>query len=149
MSIPDDLIVNYFNYATMVTPDEIEKLKTELATGVNPKFIKQRLAREIVGLYHGSDVAVSSEEEFNKIFSQREIPTDIAEYKISGEIWIVKLLTDSGMTESNSEARRMIKQGAVYIDNEKVVDENLILNFSGEKVIKVGKRKFVKVVVGQ
>jgi tyrosyl-tRNA synthetase len=145
MSIPDDLIVNYFNYATMLSPDDIEKLKNELANGVNPKFIKQRLAREIVGIYHGSEIAQSAEDEFNRVFSQRDIPTDIAEHKITGEIWIVKLLTDSGMTESNSEARRMIKSGAVYIDNEKVTDENLILIPSGEKVIKVGKRKFVKV----
>jgi tyrosyl-tRNA synthetase len=147
MSIPDNLIINYFNYATKISPDEIASLKKELDSGVNPKFIKQRLAREIVGLYHGVAVANEAEEEFNRIFSQKEIPTEIEEYHLKEDnVWIVKLLTESGLTASNGEARRMIKQGAVSIDSEKVVDENLVLTFKGEKIIKVGKRRFIKVI---
>ena len=147
MSIPDDLIINYFNHATMLTPAEIDSLNNELKQGKNPKFIKQRLAREIVGIYHGEKTAQEAEEEFNKIFSQRDIPTDIQEYKITeNPIWIVKLLTESGLTESNSESRRMLRQGSVYIDNEKITDENMKLSVECDKVVKVGKRKFVRVI---
>ena len=70
MSIPDNLILNYFNYATNITMEEIKAISEELKSGSNPKFIKQRLAREIVTLYHGDSVAGEAEEEFNKIFSQ-------------------------------------------------------------------------------
>ena len=149
MSIPDNLIINYFNYATTVHPDEIQQIKSELESGAHPKYIKQRLAREIVALYHGNDSAKEAEEEFNRVFSQKEIPTDIEEYTYTEDkIWIVKLLTDAGLTSSNGEARRMIKQGAVSIDGEKITDENMSYHFTEDKVIKVGKRKFKKIIKG-
>jgi len=147
MSIPDDLILNYFSYATMCSPDEIDAIKSELTGGTNPKHLKQRLAREIVTLYHGKESALQAEEEFNKVFSSRELPSEIEDFAVYvPEMWIVKLLTDSGMTESNSEARRLIRQGAVYVDNEKVIDEALILTIEHPKIVKVGKRKFMRVV---
>lgn len=149
MSIPDNLILNYFNYATKVDPDEIESIKKELESGANPKYIKQRLAREIVSLYHGSDEGLKAEEEFNKVFSQKEIPTDIEEYSVpQSPVWIIKLLTDSGLCSSGGEARRMIKQGAVSINNEKITDENLQLEITSEQIVKVGKRKFLKLTRG-
>ena len=147
MSIPDNLIINYFNYATKLSPDEIESIKKELESGINPKIIKQRLAREIVSLYHGEQIGREAEEEFDKVFSQKEVPTDIETYTLKEEsIWLVKLLTDTGMTASNGEARRMIKQGAVSIDSEKIIDEEYVYGFMEEKVVKVGKRKFLRVV---
>lgn len=149
MSIPDALIINYFNYATKVDPDEIASIKKELESGANPKFIKQRLAREIVSLYHGEEAGKNADEEFNRVFSQKEIPTDIETATITeSPIWIVKLLTDYQLCASGSEARRMIKQGAVSIDNEKVNDDNLQLNIEKEMIIKVGKRKFLKCIRG-
>ena len=102
---------------------------------------------EIVSLYHGEQAGLDAEEEFDKIFSQRDIPTDIETYKLKeNSVWLVKLLTDTGMTASNGEARRMIKQGAVTIDSEKITDEEYVYGFKDERVIKVGKRKFLKVV---
>ncbi|MCK9329988.1 MAG: tyrosine--tRNA ligase [Candidatus Cloacimonetes bacterium] len=149
MSIPDNLIINYFNYATKVHPDEISQIKKDLETGAHPKYIKQRLAREIVALYHGEDISKEAEEEFNRVFSQKEIPTDIEEYIYSDkEVWIVKLLTDAGLTNSNGEARRMIKQGAVSINGDKITDENMMYQYKEDKVIKVGKRKFKKIIKG-
>ncbi|HOQ81022.1 MAG TPA: tyrosine--tRNA ligase [Candidatus Cloacimonadota bacterium] len=149
MSIPDSLIMNYFNYATKVDPDEIEKIKEELVSGVNPKFIKQRLAREIVSLYHGEEEALKAEEEFNRVFSQKELPTEIDSYLCSeSPIWIIKLLTDAKLCASSSEARRMIKQGAVSIDNAKISDENLQLDIEDGAIIKVGKRRFIKLQRG-
>lgn len=149
MSIPDNLILNYFNYATKVDPDEINKIKEDIDSGANPKYIKQRLAREIVSLYHGEEIAQNAENEFNKIFSQKEIPTDIETLILTEmPVWIIKLLTDSKLCTSSSEARRMIKQGAVSLNNEKITDENLQLEISEEVVIKVGKRKFLKLIKG-
>ncbi len=149
MSIPDNLILNYFNYATKVDPDEINKIKEDIDSGANPKYIKQRLAREIVSLYHGEEIAQNAENEFNKIFSQKEIPTDIETLILTEmPVWIIKLLTDSKLCTSSSEARRMIKQGAVSLNNEKIIDENLQLEISEEVVIKVGKRKFLKLIKG-
>ncbi len=149
MSIPDSLILNYFNYATKTDPDEIEKIKNELESGANPKYIKQRLAKDIVALYHGDDVAQDAEDEFNKVFSQKEIPTDIQTWQSQDNpVWIVKLLTDSKLCASGSEARRMIKQGAVSLNNEKISDDNLQLDIQDEMIIKVGKRKFLKLIRG-
>lgn len=145
MSIPDNLIINYFNYATKLDPDEIKKFEKQLQDEkVNPKNIKQRLAREIVSLYHGEDEAQKAEENFNQIFSQKNLPDEIPEYEISEPVWIVKLLTDSGLCKSNGEARRMIKQNAVSLDNEKLKSANL--DIDKDVTIKVGKRRFLRVI---
>ena len=145
MSIPDELIINYFNYATKVSPDEIEKIEKQLKNDeINPKIVKQRLAREIVSLYHGEDVAISAEEEFNLIFKKKDIPDDIPEFNISGATKIIDILTQSKTCASGGEARRMIKQNAVSIDSKKITD--IFQEITEECVIKVGKRRFVKVI---
>lgn len=145
MSIPDELIINYFNYATKVSPDEIEKIEKQLKNDeINPKIIKQRLAREIVSLYHGEDVAISAEDEFNLIFKKKDIPDDIPEFNISGATKIIDILTQSKTCASGGEARRMIKQNAVSIDGKKITD--IFQEITEECVIKVGKRRFVKVI---
>ena len=145
MSIPDELIINYFNYATTVAPEEIEKIEKQLANDeINPKIIKQRLAREIVALYHGEEIAKLAEEEFNLIFKKKDIPDDIPEFKISGSMKIIDILVQSKTCTSGGEARRMIKQNAVSIDSEKVKD--IFAEVDKEVTIKVGKRRFLKVV---
>lgn len=144
MSIPDELMINYFNYATKVFPDEIKKIEKQLKNDeVNPKIIKQLLAREIVTLYHGKETAKLAEEEFNLIFKKKDIPDDIPEYIISDSTKIVDILAKSNTCKSGGEARRMIKQNAVTIDGEKITD--IFHEISDECVIKVGKRRFVKV----
>jgi len=145
MSIPDELIINYFNYATKVAPEEIEKIKKQLANDeINPKIIKQRLAREIVALYHNDKAAKLAEEEFNLIFKKKDIPDDIPEFKISGSMKIIDILAQSKTCASGGEARRMIKQNAVTIDGKKITD--IFQEITDECVIKVGKRRFVKIV---
>jgi len=145
MSIPDELIINYFNYATKVTPEEIEKIEKQLANDeINPKIIKQRLAREIVALYHGEEIAKLAEEEFNLIFKKKDIPDDIPEFKISGSMKIIDILVQSKTCTSGGEARRMIKQNAVTIDGMKITD--IFYEIADKCVIKVGKRRFLKVV---
>ena len=144
MSIPDELIINYFNYATKVAPEEIEKIEKQLKNDeINPKIIKQRLAREIVALYHGDKTAELAEEEFNLIFKKKDIPEDIPEFKISGSMKIIDILAQSKTCASGGEARRMIKQNAVTIDGKKITD--IFHEITDECVIKVGKRRFVKV----
>ncbi len=147
MSIPDNCILNYFNYATKVSPEEIEEIKKELESGeVNPKVIKQRLAREVVQMYHGEEKAQIAEAEFNRIFSQKDVPTDMPQFPVDGAIWIVKLLTETNMCKTSGEARRLIKQGAVKIDDTKVTNSDLELRVESEMVVKVGKRRFLKVI---
>ena len=144
MSIPDELIINYFNYATKVTPDEIEKIEKQLKNDeINPKIVKQRLAREIVALYHGDEAAKLAEEEFNLIFKKKDIPDDIPEFEISGSTKIIDILAQSKTCASGGEARRMIKQNAVTIDGMKITD--IFHEITDGCVIKVGKRRFVKV----
>ena len=145
MSIPDELIINYFNYATKVAPEEIEKIEKQLKNDeINPKIIKQRLAREIVALYHGEETAKLAEEEFNLIFKKKDIPDDIPEFKISGATKIIDILAQSKICASGGEARRMIKQNAVSIDGNKITD--IFQEITEECVIKVGKRRFIKVI---
>jgi len=147
MSIPDNLIMNYFEYATLSSQEELFTIKNDLNNGVNPKYLKQKLAKEIVSLYHGDKISEEAESEFNRVFSKKEIPTDISSFVLKEKkIWIVKLLTEAALTTSNSEARRFIQQGAVSIDNEKITDENMLYEKEGAHIIKVGKRKFIKIV---
>ncbi len=145
MSIPDDLIINYFNYATKTSPDEIASIQEQMKEGkVNPKIIKQRLAREVVALYHGDEAALQAEEEFNLIFSKKEIPDDVPEFKLPGKMKIIDILVQSNTCSSGGEARRMIKQNAVSLDGDKITD--IFAEIFSEGVIKVGKRRFLKLI---
>ena len=145
MSIPDELIINYFNYATKLNPDEIEAIEKQLKSGeVNPKIIKQRLAREIVTMYHGAEEAVKAEEAFNLIFSKKEIPDDMPIYKLPSKQAITDVLVDAGLCKTKGEVKRLIKQNAISIENEKIKD--IFFEIEDEAIIKVGKRRFLKIV---
>lgn len=145
MSIPDALILNYFNYATKLDPDEIEKIKKELASGTNPMIYKKMLAREVVKLYHGEEAGIEAQEAFEKVFSKKEIPDDIPVLRISEDkVKMIKLLVDNQLCVSNSEAKRMIIQNAVTVNGEKWADVEGELQIKDGIVIKVGKRKFLQ-----
>ncbi|MFC1555524.1 tyrosine--tRNA ligase [candidate division KSB1 bacterium] len=149
MSIADELIYRYFLLGTRVSKQELGKIEEKLKDStINPMDLKRQLAREIISQYHSADLADVAENEFNRVFKQKEIPTDIEEYALMDEqpVWIVKLLTDSGLIASNSDARRMIRQGAVSLDGEKITDENMQLTITSGAVLKAGKRKFKKIV---
>ncbi|MCJ7498555.1 MAG: tyrosine--tRNA ligase, partial [candidate division Zixibacteria bacterium] len=150
MSIPDDLIYHYFELLTDTPEDEIKKIKKDIEKKeVNPMSWKKILGFELVKLYHNQKEAEKAQAEFEKVFSKKELPEKIEVFKLKSEqpeIWIVKLLTETNLCSSSSEARRLIKQGGVYIDNQRVEDENLQVKIKGEKLLKVGKRKFLKVV---
>lgn len=150
LSISDDMIYKYFLLATRITASELEALKDDLAdTGINPMDIKRKLARDIVTMYHSESAALEAEKEFNRVFKQKEQPVDIEEFKLVGTepVWIVKLLTDTGMVKTNGEGRRLIRQGAVSLNGEKITDENAELNIETGSILKAGKRKFMKIIV--
>lgn len=147
MSIPDSLIVNYFELATNVPLEEIETIKQLLKEGENPRNLKVRLAKEIVTLYHDSKAASDAEKEFIEIFANKGIPEDIETKTLKEkEYGLIDLLAETGLTTSKSEARRLIEGGGVKIDEEKISDIKAVINISKERLIQAGKRKFLKVI---
>jgi tyrosyl-tRNA synthetase len=154
MSIPDELIIRYFELVTDTHPDEIEKMKQQMKNNkVNPRDLKMGLAREIVTLYHGQDAAVKAEEHFKSVFQKGALPEEIEEASINsselteGKIWIAKLLTLTGLAPSNSEARRLLTQGSVKINEEKLQQANVDIEVKDGDIIQVGKRKYVKIKI--
>lgn len=147
MSIPDSLILRYFRLCTNYSDEEIKKIERALKEGMNPMDMKAKLAYEIVKMYHSEREARIAQEEFNHIFRKGELPEKIPIYQIKDKkIWIVKLLSDSGLTKTRNEARRLIQQGGVKIDNETVKDTNAEIQINKEMVLKVGKRRFLKII---
>lgn len=141
MSIDDSLIVKYFEYATRLPLEEVAKLEGEMKNGSNPRDIKKRLGLEIVTLYHGADAAKSAQAEWEKVFSNKEKPTDIEEMSVESKN-IVDALVETKLTPSKSEAKRLIAQNGVRVD-DKTADEDTPVH-SGN-LIQVGKRKFVRI----
>lgn len=148
LSIPDELIYNYYEIATDITSEELSSIKIKLDDqSVNPRNIKRSLARKFVEMYHSAEAAKNAEVEFDKIFINKGIPDDIPELKIeSSEIEIIDLITIANFAPSRGEARRLIVQGGVSIDNEKITDPKHIIQVLDGMVLKVGKRKFIKLL---
>lgn len=148
MSIPDHLIEKYFELTTDVADEELQKIGEQLKRNdINPSVLKRRLAREIIAIYHSAAAGDEAEASFDKIFKQKEVPDDIPVYHVrASAIGLVKVLTASRLVGSGNEARRQIEQGAVSVNGERINDEKTMLNVEGECVIKVGKRRFLKVV---
>lgn len=146
MSIPDNLIMNYYSYATTCDADHLARVKSELESGTNPMILKKALAREIVKLYHGEEEAEKAQTGFETLFSKREIPEEIPEYVVNeNEIKIVQLLVQSGLCSSNGEAKRLIKGGGVSLDGKKIIDFDASIAATEGSVLRAGKRKFIKI----
>lgn len=123
MSIPDTLIMNYFELATELPASEIAGIKKELSGGTNPRDAKMRLAREIVAIYHSKEDAEKSEEIFIKTFQKKETPDEVLEIEVADGVLVAdEVLVSIGGAKSKSEARRLIEQGGVKIDG-KIVDD--------------------------
>ncbi len=143
MSIPDNLIFEYFELVTRVPLIEIEKLR-KLKT--NPKNLKSKLAKEIVRMYHGEKEAGKAEKEFNKVFKNKELPSDIPEIKIKeAKLDILDLLLKTKLVSSKTEARRLIEQGAVRIDSKIQKDWQAEITINPCLIIQIGKRRFAKI----
>lgn len=148
MSIPDTLIYRYFELCTKLSKEELQKIKSDLEGGIeNPGKIKRKLGHELVKMYYDSETADKAEEEFDNVFKKGKNPEDIPEITLRvDKMKITELLTHTKMTDSNSNSRRMIEQGGVSINGKKVTDVNLLIDISNGMIIKVGKRKFVKIL---
>ncbi|WP_375804196.1 MULTISPECIES: tyrosine--tRNA ligase [unclassified Carboxydocella] len=154
MSIPDELMLRYFELVTRVSLEELAQIKAGLAEGkLHPRDVKMRLAREIVSMYHGPEAARQAEEHFVRVFQQRHLPEEIPVYQLpaneleGGTIGLSKLLQLSGLAASNSEARRLIAQGGVKVNEEKVTDPLMRINVQDGLILQVGKRKFARVIL--
>ncbi|MEZ4871914.1 MAG: tyrosine--tRNA ligase [Bdellovibrionales bacterium] len=152
MRLSDQLMIRYYNLLTDKTVAEVEALENNIKSGsVHPRTAKVELAKFFIKRFHSEEAAEQAEEEFNRIFVDKGLPDEIPEYKMPPQsgLWVCKLLTDLKLTSSNSEARRMIQSKAVELDGEKLSDFNLKLELSSgdNKVFKVGKKKFARLIV--
>lgn len=145
MSISDEMLMDYLTLVTDVPDEELAQIETDLRAGtVNPRDVKMRLAREVVGYIHSPEAAARAEEEFVRVFQRRELPTDMPEFTVPPEgLNIVDLMVQAGTTASKSEARRLIQQGGVRLGDAPVDSVDLIVE-PREAVLQVGKRRFVR-----
>lgn len=148
LSIDDTLMWRYYELISTKSLAEIAKLKSGVETGeLHPKAVKEELSLEITTRFHNENLALQAREAFNAIFSNKEIPKDIETKEIQKGEWICKVLVELGFSPSTSQARRDIKAGALSIDQAKQTDENFHFLQEGEFIIKLGKRKFAKIII--
>ncbi len=147
LSISDELMWRYYELLSTKSLEEIKQLQEGVQNGtIHPKSVKDDLAIEIVDRYHGTGAGIVAQEEFKKIFAQKEIPTDIATFEVEKDSWICQVLVDIGLESSTSQARRDILAGAVKLNQEKITDEKMNLT-QGEYILQKGKKSFAKVIV--
>ena len=150
MSIPDEQIYKFFELVTDVSSEELTQIKKDLdGNQTNPMILKKRLGKEIVRMYYDRKEADKACEEFERVFSKKELPENIPVIQVEydeAEIWIGHYLVKAGYAESTSQVRRLIKQGGLYIDNQRVDDENLKVSVTGEKLVRLGKRGFFRIL---
>ena len=147
MEIPDKLIIKYFELATDIHPDEINRIKKELDEGKNPRDIKFELAKIITGLYHSELEVKEAIEFYDLAFSKKDIPDNIPEINIESNVLsdLIPMLVKEKFLSSKSEFRRLINQGGVKINQEKLMDIDFRLK--NNDVIKIGKKKFIRVKI--
>ena len=149
MSIPDSAMRNYADLVTRWSTEDINRRFAQVATGeLHPRDLKMQLASEIVSIFQGDAAAVLAEEHFRTVFQQRELPADMPEVRLAQPVSLADLLTNAGLAPSKSEARRLVQQGGIKLDGQKVDDFNQIVTAEQEHVLQVGRRKFVKLLPG-
>ncbi len=142
MSVPDQLMVRYYELLTNATPEEIAAVKSG---GLHPMEAKKRLARTIVTEYHGAPAATRAEEYFESKHQRREVPASAQVYRIAEDLWICELMKQLQFTPSTSEARRLVSQGAVRVDGRTITDVNFRFVPGEHKVLEVGKRRVARI----
>jgi tyrosyl-tRNA synthetase len=142
MSVPDQLMVRYYELLTKAAPEEIAAVKSG---GLHPMEAKKRLARAIVAEYHGARAANRAEQYFESKFQRREIPASAQVYRIAEDLWICELMKQLQFTPSTSEARRLVSQGAVRVDGRTITDVNFRFVPGEHKVLEVGKRRVARI----
>ncbi len=149
MSISDSLMYRYYELLSDLSTPEITQLKEDVEGGkLHPKAVKQKLAIELTARFHSDEAALQAEQNFDNVFARNDLPDDLREYVLHGSepIWLPKLLVEAELVNSTSDGRRMIKQSAVSIDGEKITDIDYSVQPEGQLIVKVGKRRFCRVV---
>jgi tyrosyl-tRNA synthetase len=156
MSIPDELIAQYFELASDLSPEELASVQERLSReDVNPMALKKELGERLVDMYHQPGSGKVAREEFERMFSKKELPDDMPE--ISGDelrkldidpqsVYLVHLIARMKLSRSNSEARQLIQSNSVSLNGEKVTDIDYEFPLTGETVLKVGKRRFLRII---
>ena len=149
MSIRDELIGEYFEAATGISPEEVNAVKAELKKVTNPKYLKEKLAGEVVKRYHGEKAAIFAKENFEKLFSKNEIPENVPELTLKAlPTTALLLVLASGVFKSNGEARRLIEQGGLDVDGVVLKDPAMAITPKNGMILKIGKKRFFKVKLG-
>jgi tyrosyl-tRNA synthetase len=147
MSIPDSAMGDYFRLVTRWSPDEIQELEEQLASSdQHPRDIKMKLAREIIAIYHGDEAVQPAEEEFKRVFQQGDLPDEMPEFNVEPGEALVDFMVRAELAKSKSAARRLIDQRGVRLDEDVVEDTALILAVDSPMVLRVGKRRFVRLL---
>ncbi len=148
LSIPDELIYTYFELGTDISSEELKEIKNNLAnSNTNPRDIKRALARKFVEIYHSAEDAKTAEEEFDKIFINKGVPDNIPDLKMTeSTLEILDLIIKANFAPSRGEARRLVLQGGVTLDGNKINDPKTIVEIMDGSILKVGKRKFIKLI---
>lgn len=149
MSIPDELMLRYYELVTDLSLDQLETIKQKLGDGtLHPRDAKMNLAHTLVRLYHGNESANFAQSEFIKVFQKHDVPEDMPVIAVpdKSKIWLPKLLVQLELAASNGEARRSLQQGAVKIDNQKVMDPDVEIEPMTGMIVQVGKRRFAKIL---
>ena len=149
MSISDSLMYRYYELLSDLSTPEIVKLQKDVEDGtLHPKAVKQKLARELTARFHSDEAALQAEQNFDNVFAKNDLPDDLKEYVLqsSEAIWLPKLLVEAELVSSTSDGRRMIKQSAVSLDGQKITDIDYKVQPEGQMIVKVGKRRFCKVI---
>ena len=147
LSIKDEMIEKWFILAADANEETLDSIESQIKDpSVNPMDLKKQLARSVVTLYYDIEIAKEAEAHFNNLVVKKGIPDDMPEFGMDGEKLLVDLIAESGILNSKSEARRMITQGAVRLDGVLVDDINAMVFSGGEQVLKIGKRRFLRIV---
>jgi tyrosyl-tRNA synthetase len=149
MSIPDDLIPQWLRLAAGATPEQVNKIASGMSDGtIHPAEAKRDLARRIVDTYHGQGSGADAEKAFNELFRDKQLPDDVPTAPIPDDdpVWLPKALSEAQLVASNGEGRRLIDQGAVRIDGERVSQDTIARDQLLDATVQVGKRRFVKFV---
>ncbi len=147
LSIPDELIVPYFELATNISSKELDRIKFRLQKGENPRDMKRQLARDIVTLYHSLEAAQDAESDFDRIFVEGDEPEEMDEFIVKkSPVTVLTVMHNAGLVSSKREGRRLIEQGGVKVDGEKISDINTEIVVDQPRILRVGKRKFLKLV---
>ncbi len=151
MSLPDDLMIPYFEYCTLAPLEEVRAIASGLSAGqMHPRDAKKRLAREITARYHGDAASRDAEAEFDRVFAARELPEEIPDVDLSrdrlrsGSIRLVRLLVELGLADSNGEARRLISQGGVSLNGERI-NQDVDVTVQDGSLVRVGRRRFARI----